>query len=213
MAAPDANATTSARTAFLTAEFSALRSEIGDRTRSQWNLLALAITSTAGLWGLVFAHKVTVRVVFALALLTPSLGRLWADHDDFIARAATYINDRLRPVAVEETGDHRVLGWEQWLHEDDDRDALAHHRGGLRFRATIMAFFIAPAVASLGAGFYSLVSHHHRVAWWWWLLAGTATVNTAMRIPELLRPVLEHQRGIHEARRARRRAKRSRSNP
>jgi hypothetical protein len=94
------------------AEFSALRSEIKDRSDAAWGLVNLDVTGTAALLGLVLSKNADPKLLLALPLLAPALGLLFIDHAYNINNLGSYINKRLRPLVVEATGSADVLGYE-----------------------------------------------------------------------------------------------------
>jgi hypothetical protein len=96
------------------AEFTALRSEIESRSRSQWAIYALNLTVNGAVWGAALSHKVDWRVILILAFLSPLFGVLWLDHAGTIRRIGEgYIDTHLRGLAVG-IADRAVLDWERW---------------------------------------------------------------------------------------------------
>src|SRR5260221_2433456 len=95
------------------AEFSALRSEIKDRSSAAWALVNLDVTATAALLGFVFSKNADPKILLALPLLAPALGLLFIDHAYNINNLGSYIGKRLRQLVVEATGSADVLGYEE----------------------------------------------------------------------------------------------------
>jgi hypothetical protein len=176
---------------FVVAEFNALRAEMGERAGRQMALIALNLTTTTAFWGLALSGRVSVRILLALGLLSPSLGRIWADHHFWINRSASYIRDRLQRVAAQVAGDERVFGWEHWLDEERAKHPIGERRGALHFRLTIAAFFLLIPALSIAVALVSLAehTHAHRPPWWWWLFAACSILSVALRVRPMWRDI------------------------
>jgi hypothetical protein len=94
------------------AEFSALRSEIKDRSSAAWALVALDVTGTTAVLGFLLSKNADPKLLLALPLFAPALGLLFIDHAYNINNLGSYIKNRLRPLVVEAAGSTEILGYE-----------------------------------------------------------------------------------------------------
>ena len=112
---------TSVRVEVALAEFDAMRAEIVARIAEQGKLAALNITAIAAVGGAFLSNRVDPAVLLILPVLSVSLGLLSVDHATTIRGIARYINEGIRPILVEATGNSRILGAET-------RAAMVHTR-------------------------------------------------------------------------------------
>lgn len=95
------------------AEFNVLNAEITSIASSQQTLIGLNITAQAAVAGLVVADKADPKLLFVAAVLSSALGLIYVANAVHVTNMASYINDVLRPIAAEKTGEGRLLGWIQ----------------------------------------------------------------------------------------------------
>jgi FtsH-binding integral membrane protein len=125
----------------LIAEFQALRGEVENALSAQQTMININITAIAVASGLVLSHKVDPLFLLVAAAISSGLGLYVEGSWHHIRRVLRYIDGSLRPLAIEYTGDERVLAWEKW--------SLAH--GGAWKRvipvglATVIIFSAMPA--------------------------------------------------------------------
>jgi hypothetical protein len=153
-------------------EFAKLRDEISGRSTSAWTLVGLSITGSAAVAGFVLGDRADPRLLLLLPLLTPSLGMLFIDHAANIGRIGEYINTVIKPVLREATGEHRLLGYEEWVDEFEEQslDRL------LPFGVPLVVAFTIVPVASLAYLAPRLDDA------WSWALWGIGCVATATQV-------------------------------
>jgi hypothetical protein len=91
-----------------------------------------------------------------LPVLSFAVRLLYQAHNGYIGLIARYLNLELRQVAVESTGDDRVLGWEDWHRKERTWRVDLPHDLGL--------FVLFPLPAALGL----LLVIPALDAWWAW---------------------------------------------
>lgn len=166
------------------AEFGALRTDMNDRARRGFSILALNVTTTAGIFGLVFSGRVDERYVLLVALLIPALGRLWIDQHEWIGRFARYVNDHLRALAVDLAAGAPVLGWEEWLRMEGKPEAGSRReRAEREFWFTIAALFLFAPIVALAVGFEAIADDPR--GWPWWLLGMFSLISVVARLREM----------------------------
>ena len=118
------------------AEFSALRSEIKDRSSYAWALVNLDITATAALFGFVLSksaestdllmdfERLCRRTAIGSAGNRPALGLLFLDHAYNINNLGSYIGKRLRPIVLEAAGSTDLLGYEEAMDQYEEHRFL-----------------------------------------------------------------------------------------
>ncbi len=106
------------------AEFSALRSEIKDRSSSAWALVALDVTGTTAVLGFLLSKNADPKLLLALPLFAPALGLLFIDHAYNINNLGSYINKRIRPLLVEASGSTQILGYEEVIDQYEEHRFL-----------------------------------------------------------------------------------------
>jgi hypothetical protein len=140
------------------AEFSALRSEIKDRSSYAWALVNLDITATAALFGFVLSKSADPKLLLALPLLAPALGLLFLDHAYNINNLGSYIGKRLRPIVLEAAGSADLLGYEEAM------DRYEEHRF---LRLVPLGLPITLLFSALPAGALIFVVPSLDAAWAW----------------------------------------------
>jgi len=137
------------------AEFAALRTEIGARSNTQHQLMALNITALATIGGFVISQKANPLLLLMLPLVCCSLGVIWHDHARNIENIGTYIKDELEPslldtVPLEPSERPKVRGLQ--YEERIDRDELRISSRVLPLAVPILILFGAfPAAGSVFA--------------------------------------------------------------
>jgi hypothetical protein len=128
------------------AEYNALRTEITSTIGSQQTLVGLNITAAATVAGLVVAEKADPKLFLVAAALSSVLGLVYVASALHIESIGSYITNVLRPVAVEYTGDVRLLGWVKHFR-------VYHRKTSLIYRSLTMGvvFFGVPIIALVWA--------------------------------------------------------------
>jgi hypothetical protein len=90
------------------AEYAALRAEVDRRATVQWNVLALQLTSTGVIAGLVIWHASDIALLLVIPLSSYMLGSRYILHDYHLKLISRYIRDSLSG----RLGGH--LAWEGW---------------------------------------------------------------------------------------------------
>ncbi len=90
------------------AEYGALRTEVDRRANTQWNILALQVTSTGVIASLALSHVSDIALLLIIPLSSYMLGSRYVLHDYHIKLINRYIRDSLSS----RLGGH--LAWENW---------------------------------------------------------------------------------------------------
>jgi hypothetical protein len=98
---------------FVIAEFNALHAEMASTASSQQTLIGLNVTAAAAVAGLVVANRAETELLLVPAVLSCALGLVYIANAVHIGNLASYIAEVLRPLATEQTGEERLLGWIQ----------------------------------------------------------------------------------------------------
>lgn len=152
------------------AEFNALRGEIKDRSTFAHTLLNINITATTALSGFVLVNKANEMLLLILPLLSSALGMLFVDHSYNINNLGNYINDRLRPLVDSLVEDSRLLGYEAFVDEYEQKKVLRF----LPLGVPLTLVFAGPPVAALVFSWTSL-----RTTWAWTLWIAGLLMFTA----------------------------------
>jgi hypothetical protein len=137
----------------LLAEFNAARTEIDRKNSARLTLISLHMTAVAAIAGLVLTRQADPRLLIVLPGVCTALGFTLLSESRDKALRAKYIDDVLRPLIIEATGDDRLLAWESYY----DRGASSSYlvrviSTGLLFPGVALIALIAslPSVASVG---------------------------------------------------------------
>lgn len=116
------------------AEYSALRTEIINRSDAERSLVNLNLTASGALAGVAAANPQSAGLMIVLPFLSAALGLLFLDHELRIHRIAGYMREHGRDP-----------GWEAWLAKQRPRDwgRLAY------LPMPTMLIFLGPAIAGL----------------------------------------------------------------
>jgi hypothetical protein len=153
------------------AEFSALRTEIKDRSSAAWALVNLNVTATAAILGFVLSDNADPRLLLVLPLVAPAFGLLFLDHAYNINNLGSYIGKRLRPLIVEVAGTGGLLGYE------DAIDQYEQHRL-LRFVPLGLPLTLMFSVLPLAALVFVIPSLD---ALWGWVVWSSGLVLVAIQ--------------------------------
>lgn len=148
------------------AEFQALRSEIENALSSQQTMININITAIAVIAGLVLSRKVDPLLLLVAAAISSGLGLYMQGSWYHVRRVISYINGTLRPLAIEYTGDDRVLAWETW----SITRGGSWKRVALLGLATVIIFSVMPFVMLIW------VIPRLESLWAWLAWTGTAIV-------------------------------------
>jgi hypothetical protein len=119
------------------AEFAALRQEIAQRSSFQHGLMALNLTATGAIMGVVYGRSADRTLLLLLPILSPALGLLWFGTHIAILRIGAYIG--------------RVLwiwtpSWELWLGNTEASEDRWWHR---TWAPTVLLVFCGAPLAAL----------------------------------------------------------------
>ncbi|MFG1793691.1 hypothetical protein [Nocardia sp. NPDC049149] len=128
------------------AEFAALRNELDDFSRAQRTIMNLNISGNAVIVGFVLSHKAGPQLLLVVPYLSITLGLLYQTYLLQIERIGDYVNDVIRPLLVDSTGDDRVFGWERDLRANLYLKPGTKLAGRLSF---VLLILITPAVGLL----------------------------------------------------------------
>ncbi len=121
------------------AEFAALREEMAYRSRFQHLLINLNVVSGGALGGVALARPANEELLLLVAVISSSLGLLYADHSQSIVFLAHYIDKEL----IAPTGD-QLFKWEA-----RSRTYEKERRKAFSFRLSVFLVFAGPPVAAL----------------------------------------------------------------
>jgi hypothetical protein len=142
------------------AEFNAMRAEIAARIAEQGRIVALNVTAIAAVGGAFLSNRVDPAVLLILPLLSVSLGLLWLDQATTMRGIGRHINDGIRPILVDATGDSRVLGAET-------RAAMARSGVVSRIvRSALPSLVLFLATPSAALAFTTSVTGQFVLVWW-----------------------------------------------
>ena len=133
------------------AEFSALRAEIQTFLTLQSAFLGLAVAIIAAVIPVAAGQAPDTRrwLVAAIPLPLAILATLYADVVARIGRAASYIQNTLRPRLTKQTAPYDALGWEQYVHNHDPVGKLLWWTDKIRY-----AVFFLPAASAYVDSFW-----------------------------------------------------------
>ena len=166
---PGTNASRSPAIDVTLAEFAALRSEIDNLANAQRTMMHLNITVVAAIAGFVLADRANPRLLLAIPLASSAIGFVYQWYILHGKRIGDYINETLRPILVEHTGDDRVLAWEHQLR------TRVYAKPGSRLAGRLAYVLLFPAIpaVSLAAVIPYLGSGWH---WGVWALGAVLSV-------------------------------------
>ncbi|MFI0796675.1 hypothetical protein ACH4OY_28905 [Micromonospora rubida] len=143
------------------AEFAALRGEIDNLASAHRATMGLNITVVVALAGFVLTNHADPHLILALPPASGAIGLVYQWYVLHAKKIGDYINEHLRPMLVEHTGDDRVLGWEHQL-----RTTVYPTVGSnLSGRLSYLLLFPAVPVVSLAAAVPLLDSGWYVAAW------------------------------------------------
>jgi hypothetical protein len=157
------------------AEFNTLNAEMTSAISSQQTLISLNITAAAAVAGLVVADKADPKLLLVSAVLSSALGLVYLANAVHVGNIGSYIVEVLRPIAAEQTGEGRLLGWIQY-YRVHHRVARLLYRGlmigglfsGFPFVALVWVFPYLDTLWSRAAwGFTTCLLLVHVGAWAW----------------------------------------------
>jgi hypothetical protein len=125
-------------------EFKALKTEIGQRSAAQLNLVQINIVAAGSISGAYFAHGIDPRILFLIPIISPILGLLWLDHDAVIRNLGKFIRAELKPEIDRRVGD--LPDWETLAGQAETR---LLGRFFLLAGPISLTFFAIPLVALL----------------------------------------------------------------
>lgn len=94
------------------AEYAVARDEIAKRSDAQHLIENLTITAAGTIIGVIIANQADSSLLLLVPFVTSVFGMIWIDHAQVISRIGTHIRDHLAPLAVEISGEPRVMRWE-----------------------------------------------------------------------------------------------------
>jgi len=103
------------------AEYAALRAEVDRRASTQWNVLALQITSTGLIASLALSRASDVALLLVIPLSSYMLGSRYILHDYHLKLISRYIRDSLSGRL------HGQLAWDSWKSSQMASDGRAGH--------------------------------------------------------------------------------------
>ncbi|KKK06778.1 hypothetical protein LQ51_06210 [Micromonospora sp. HK10] len=147
-----------ARANLLIAEYHAIRAVVAQKSSASHALVGAYLTVVAVLLGFVVANRADPRLLVTVPILAASSGITILRRRRDREAANRYILDVLRPIAVECSGDERILTWE---------DFYARHRDerSLRYEFGLQLVFPLSAAAALIATLPLLDSVGDWLAW------------------------------------------------
>ena len=140
------------------AEFSALRSEIDNLASAHRTMINLNITVVAAITGLVLANRADPHLLLALPLVSGAIGLVYQWYVMHAKHIGDYIDETLRPLLVEQTGDDRMLAWEHRLRTE------VYRRPGSAITSRIAYVLLFPAVPAASL----VVTYQHLDSPWYW---------------------------------------------
>ncbi len=156
------------------AEFAALRNEIDNLAGAHRTMMNLNITVVAALVGFVLANRADPHLLLALPPASGAIGLVYQWYVLHARNIGDYINEHLRPLLAEYTGDDRVLGWEHHL-----RTSVYRRFGSnLSGRLSYLIIFPGVPVAGLAVTAPLLDSPWYVAAW----LLGVALSATQITV-------------------------------
>lgn len=141
------------------AEYNALRAEIISVLSSQQTFTNLNVTAATAITGLVLAQKVNPQLLLVAAVVSSVLGLIYVANTVHVRSLGGYINDVLRPIVTDYTGESKLLGWDQYFEAH-------HHRARLLLRGASagLLFSAVPVVALISVRPY-LDTSWSRIGW------------------------------------------------
>lgn len=134
------------------AEFKALRQEIERRSKIQYNVFALQLTTAAAIFSFAMSSRDRLEFLLIIPISTFMLCGEFVDQIIGMNKAAIYINEELNPCIP------GGLRWELWSHEP-------HHVRSSRLRmAALMVAFPAIALGALAWAWPSVFSSGYKLA-------------------------------------------------
>lgn len=137
----------------LLAEFETLRTEILQRSNTQWNIFALQLTAAAVVFSFALSSSLHTGFLLVLPVVTYALSARYASHSLGIHKMGQYIRDVLEPRSGGQ------LQWETWTKQQPMRSRTLNWLNPLYLTfpgvATVSLAWVAPYVwtsqdASLG---------------------------------------------------------------
>jgi len=126
----------------IVADFNSVRAEIIAKDTHRINLVSFYVTALGVAIGLALTDKSRIEILLIVPILSSAFGFLVIAEGRDKSKSSSYIDEVLRPLVVERTGDDRLLGWEEYYHRDFEDPFFA--------KALAMAFlFPGAALAAL----------------------------------------------------------------
>ncbi|MFF0366950.1 hypothetical protein [Micromonospora sp. NPDC005087] len=140
-------------TTIILAEFNAARAEILHKDLARISLVSFYVTAMGVTVGLVLSGKSGTSLLLVIPILSSAfeLAILGEGRDKTLA--GSYVNDVLRPLVIEQTGEDRLLSWESYYrrHSPNSYVLKALAMGLLFPGASLFALVIVvPALTTFG---------------------------------------------------------------
>jgi hypothetical protein len=108
----------------LLSQFTALRSEIQNRSTVQASIVSLNITAIGVIAGFYFSQHADPRVLFVIPILSPILGMIYIDHAVNIANIGGFIQNAIIPELAKATGITKLPDYEVFVREFEQRGSF-----------------------------------------------------------------------------------------
>lgn len=141
------------RTNLLIAEYNSIRAVVAQKSSASHALVGAYLTVVAVILGFVVANRADPRLLVTVPILAAASGITILRRRRDREAANRYIIEVLRPIALECTGDERILTWEDfYARHRDERSFLYEFGLQLVFPLTAAAALIAtlPLLDSVG---------------------------------------------------------------
>ncbi|MEV0426459.1 hypothetical protein [Micromonospora sp. NPDC050495] len=117
------------RANLLIAEYNAIRSVVAQKSSASHALVGAYLTVVAVILGFVVANRADPRLLVTVPILAAGSGITILRRRRDREAANRYILDVLRPIAVECSGDERILTWEDFYARHRDERSLRYEFG------------------------------------------------------------------------------------
>jgi hypothetical protein len=165
-------------------EFEALRAETISKAGARLGLVGVYVTTVSVVAGLVLSGGVNVRVLLVIPILSSGFALAILGEGRDMAIVGSYVRDVLQPIVVEQTGDERLFGYEQYYRTRSSEPFLP--------KAIAMGLlFPGVAATALIVSVSTLTSVGEWAVWWVGAAMLLSTFNVARaRVRRFLRSTL-----------------------
>jgi hypothetical protein len=147
-------------TSLLIAEFTALRDQLQHLSTAGQAIVALHLTVVGSIAGIVLTDNAGNQLLLLVPAVASPLALLYADVAGRMRMTADYIDQHLRPIAVEYGQDDRLMRWEEFNVAREAKAGKIAPRG-----LAIWVLFPGASVAALVAAVGGMTTGWLWVAW------------------------------------------------